>query len=343
MQQINEASITAVTTAPKSWRHAQLVNSLAAGNSAQQILISPDGQTLAGVMNHPNDKTIKVWNLTTGQEMHTLEGYPRSQLAFSIESMAFSPDGKLLASSSYFTYQKTLTIQLWDVKTGKLVRTFKRTVEPKVISQGPDGSVNYGQGSTIVFSPDGKTLATVAGGHRTIQLWDINKGVIRQTMTGVEGLALKFSPKGQLMAMGNSKEIKLWNVKTGQLVRTLRTHNRPLINFSFSPDEKSLYSWAAMAPDNPEGVIQTWDLSTGKLLRTFGAIHWDASVIFSPDGQTYATTGNSQAVIKLYDLKTGKEIQTLPPPTPHIPSPVTFSPNGQLLAAVTGETISIWR
>jgi WD40 repeat protein len=107
------------------------------------VSFSPDGKTLA---TGSYDRTIKLWNVETGQEIRTLTGHNGS-----VYTVSFSNDGKTLATGSWDS-----TIKLWNVETGKEIRTLS----------GHNGSVY-----TVSFSPDGKTLAT-GSDDGTIKLWN---------------------------------------------------------------------------------------------------------------------------------------------------------------------------
>jgi serine/threonine protein kinase len=110
------------------------------------VAISPDGQTLAS---GSADKTIKIWNLSTGQEIRTLTGHSDP-----VRSVAFSPDGQTLASGSF-----DKTIKIWNLSTGQEIRTLT----------GHSNWVN-----SVAFSRDGQTLAS-GSYDKTIKIWNINR------------------------------------------------------------------------------------------------------------------------------------------------------------------------
>jgi WD40 repeat protein len=163
------------------------------------VNFSPDGKTL---VSGSGDKTIKLWNVETGQEIRTLKGHDSV-----VSSVNFSPDGKTLVSGSWDN-----TIKLWNVETGKEIRTFK----------GHDELV-----TSVNFSPDGKTLVS-GSWDKTIKLWNVETGQEIRTLKGHDNsvISVNFSPDGKTLVSGSDDNtIKLWNVETGQEIRTLKGHD----------------------------------------------------------------------------------------------------------------------
>jgi len=264
----------------KTWECVQTFQSHS--DAVKSVAIHPNGQIIAS---SSLDKTIKLWNLSTGQLLHTLTAHSSAVI-----SVTFSPDGKTLASASNMEFQDG-TIKLWDVETGTLKQTLGA------------GLLNF-RTSCLAFSPDGQTLAT---GHigttpiwAIINLWNLNAGQIKNTLRGhgweVESIA--FSKDGRLLISGGlDGAIKIWNWHKEELLHTL---NRP------SPSDfmASIASWldssvgmiwsVAISPDSQivasggsNQPIQLWSAKTGNLLGTFTE-HSDRiySLAFSPDGET---------------------------------------------------------
>ncbi|MFM6628134.1 MAG: WD40 repeat domain-containing protein, partial [Microcystis panniformis] len=152
------------------------------------VNFSRDGKTL---VSGSNDKTIKLWNVETGQEIRTLKGHDDF-----VQSVNFSPDGKTLVNGSWDN-----TIKLWNVETGKEIRTLR----------GHGSFVN-----SVNFSPDGKTLVS-GSNDNTIKLWNGSTGQEIRTLKGHEGpvKSVNFSPDGKTLVSGSEdKTIKLWNLGT---------------------------------------------------------------------------------------------------------------------------------
>ena len=321
------------------------------GRYVHSVNFSPNGKTL---VSGSDDKTIKLWNVETGQKLHTFEGHGGP-----VYSVNFSRNGKTLVSGS-----GDKTIILWDVETGEKLHTFEG-------HNGPVYSVN--------FSYDGKTLVS-GSGDKTIKLWNVEKPQEIRTLKGHNSRvrSVNFSPNGKTLVSGSwDNTIKLWNESTGQEILTLKGHEGPVWSVNFSPDEgKTLVSgsddgtiklWnveivqtlkghddlvnsVEFSPDegktlvssSDDGTIKLWDVKTGEEIRTLKGNDYPVrSVNFSPDGNTLVSGSDDKTII-LWDVKTGKKIHTFEEHNGLVRS-VNFSPNGETLVSGSWDgTIKLW-
>ena len=232
-------------------------------------------------------------------------------------SVAFSPDGRLLASGS-----QDEKVRLWDPATRKRIRIL---------------SGHLGHVWSVAFSPDGRLLAS--GGEGMVRLWDPATGQHLRTLTDRQDSTFQvtFSPDGRLLASGSrDKTVRLWNPATGKLLRTITGHTDVVLRVAFSPDGRLL------ASGSRDKTVRLWNPATGKLLRTLTG-HKDIilSVAFSPDGRLLASGGHDKEV-QLWDPATGKLRRTLTGHTKDVYS-VAFSPDGRLLASGSlDKTVRLW-
>ncbi|MEG3930783.1 protein kinase [Microcoleus sp. T3_B1] len=240
-----------------------------------------------------------------------------AQHSDAVGSVAFSPDGLMLASGS-----KDKTIQIWDLATGKSIRTFPG-----------DSSTVW----SVAFDSNGTRLATGTGFWR-VMLWDLKTGqVIRSLDHTASVWSVALSPDGQLVASASGdKTTKISDATTGRLIYNLPDHTDFVYSVAFTPDGKSLIS---ASKDNKITVV---DVATGRLLKTLEG-HGDAvrSVAVSPDGKTIVS-GSYDESIKIWNLETGDLIRSIKGHYDDIVS-VAISPDGQFIASGSKDkTIKIW-
>jgi WD40 repeat protein len=227
-------------------------------------------------------------------------------------SVAFSPDGKTIATGSFDN-----TVKLWNLE-GKELQTFK----------GHSNSV-----LSVAFSPDGKTIAS-GSKDNTVKLWNL-EGKELQTFKGHSNSvwSVAFSPDGKTIASGSKDNtVKLWNLE-GKELQTFKGHSSSVLRVAFSPDGKTIVT------GSDDNTIKLWNLE-GKELQTFKGSSSVWSVAFSPDGKTIVT-GSFDNTVKLWNLE-GKELQTFKGHSSGVSS-VAFSPDGKTI--VTGSfdnTVKLW-
>ncbi|HVH71099.1 MAG TPA: c-type cytochrome domain-containing protein [Candidatus Dormibacteraeota bacterium] len=152
--------------------------------------------------------------------------------------------------------------------------------------------------------------------------------------------SVKFSPDGQLLAVGSYQEVRLIDARTGKAVATLPDHADLVRSLAFDPSGKRL----AAAGGRPlvAGEVKLWDVQTHELLRTVkGQTDCIYSVAFSPDGKVLATSSYDK-LVKLWEVQSGKELKSL---KDHIDAvfAVAFSPDGKWLATGSQDrTVKIW-
>jgi len=233
-----------------------------------------------------------------------------------ITSVAFSPDGKLIAAGSYDEF--ALLAPSSDTPAKKL-------------------KTKTGFAKAITFSPDGKLLAV--GGYQSLQLWNVDTLERVGAFEGHGGYVtgLSFSPDGQTLASSSEDEmIRLWDVAGGMTTRTITGHSFPVMDVAFSPDGTMLASAAGDATRvTKPGEVKVWDVATGKeRVSLVGHEKVALCVAFSPDGKTLVS-GSQDEKVNVYDLSAGKASGFFgghSRPT----NSVVFSPDGRVVISGSG-------
>lgn len=282
----------------------------------------------------------------------------------SVVSIAFSPDGQMLASGSLDN-----TVRIWRVPNGQVLQIIDTGYNTLWnLAYSPDGqtlaisgedssgnpaikfwTVYDGQIAlslnapkarvrSMAFSPNGEMLAS-AGDDRTITIWSVRDGRILKTLSQPRATvySVTFSPDGQYLASGSAdQKIRIYRVDDWSTVREIGDQNNVIYSVAFSPDGQYLASAGA------DRAVWLFRVSDGSVVRKLiGHTERVYDVKFAPDGQTLASTGDDQT-IRLWSIKSSLPIQTIPRSSVGM-SNIAFNPNGQSLAAgIDGNIIQFW-
>ncbi|MEO8611879.1 MAG: protein kinase [Chloroflexota bacterium] len=286
------------------------------------VAYSPDSKILATAggdtakVSGAGDNAIRLWDTSTDTIKSVFEGHQRY-----ITTLAFSPDGKQLASAS-----ADQTIRLWNVDTGTVIQTLN-------LPQRTDWVA-------LAYSPDGKSLASGSDSGE-IYLWDIASGKVtgdplKGHSSGIQSLAV--SPDGTTLASGSDDNtVILWDIaKRTTLHDPLKGHSNTVTSVAFSPDGKKV------AGGSYDETIIVWDVTTGKAIGQpyVGQTDYVTSLAFSPDGTLLASGGWDKHLL-LWDVSRGERIG--PPFIGHTGriTSIAFSPNGQTIATGSLDTTAI--
>jgi WD40 repeat protein len=334
-----------------------------------EIDYSADGKMLA---TGEADGGIRLWDASSGRVERTWKAHGEK-----VEGIAFSRDGRYLASCRWDIYHLTNELKLWDAETGRLRWTATGFYAPvSDVAFSPDGrllasggmrtageqqftevalwdvrtgSLNRtlnGPGEdrtgdhvrSLAFSPDGTMLAA---GHDELELWEVRSGKRLQSSPYQGAMAVAFSPDGRRIVSGSEDGLKLWDVRSGTRHRKVSRHDEYVASLAFLKKGEWIASAGALpwgSDLNWRGEVKLWEARTGRVRR----ILWRQDemltlVAASPDGRTVACASPG-GELRLYDAVTGRLRRRS---TNTYASALAFSPDGGILARATGDRVKL--
>jgi len=280
------------------------------GAAVWSAQFSSDGKT---IVTASMDNTARVWDATTGKELHQLSGHGDA-----VFSAQFSSDGKTIVTASYDN-----TARVWDTATGKELHPLS----------GHGAAVSSAQ-----FSSDGKTIVT-ASDDNTARVWDVATGKELHPLSGHgdKVSSAQFSSDGKtIVTASDDNTARVWDAATGKELQKLSGHGGAVSSAQFSSDGKTIVT------ASEDMTARVWDASTGKELYQLsghgGAVY---SAQFSSDGKTIVTASDDNTA-RVWDTVTGKELHQLSGHRAAVLS-AQFSSDGKtIVTASEDNTARVW-
>lgn len=266
-----------------------------------------------------SDKTVGLWDVSTGRCLRTFEEHSGD-----VTAVCLSGDGHRALSGSWDN-----TIRLWDTATGRCLRTFK----------GHTDMVN-----SVSLSVDG-SLALSASWDNTMRLWDVGTGRCLRSFEGhtdmVNSVALSVDGRWALSGSGKhegtvNNMVRFWEVATGRCRRIFEGHTAQVLTVCLSLDGRWVLSGSA------DNAVRLWEVATGRCLRTFkGHTRYVNSVCLSGDGH-WVLSGSVDNTVRFWEVATGLCVHTFQAHTAAVLT-VCLSGDGRwALSGSADKTLRLW-
>ena len=321
------------------------------------VIFSPDGQAL---FSGSGDSTVYMAQVSDGKVLNVFSGY-------SDGGIAISANGEILAGYGLDNTSRG-KITLWQVETGEMLDTIQ---EDYVTS--------------LAVSPDGQYIAAGLDDY-TVKVWNTSTVALKNTLEDLQpegyyywGLFyVAFSPDGQTIVLAGHDVVGIWDVITGEILRSKVTNSQKIYSVSISTNEKMLASveglnvnlfnlsngeiipiqdeiqstgnvvfspnGSSIAVGFIDGIAQMWPIAEDAVRKSFetNQKNYVTRVAFSPDGQTIAI-GDENGTIELRNVSDGGLIRDFKPFTAWYVDDLAFSPDGKLLASVVpGDRLTLY-
>jgi WD40 repeat protein len=278
--------------------------------SVNAVAVMPDGRCAVSAS---NDRTLRLWDLKSGQCLRTLEDHTGS-----VFTVAIMPDGRRALSSS-----SDNTLRFWDLESGQSLRTLQ-------------GHSSWVRG--VAITADGRRAVSAAD-DTTLRLWDLESGQTIRTLRGhtVSVMAVAVTPDGRRAVSASADQtLRVWDLESGQTIRTLQGHTMSVWAVAVTPDGRCAVSASV------DETLRVWDLESGQTIRTLqGHMMSVWAVTVTPDGR-HIVSGSADTSLRVWDLESGQVLLASKGHTKSVWA-VAVTPDGRrAVSASEDQTLRLW-
>jgi WD40 repeat protein len=275
----------------------------------QAVAVTPDGRRAVSAS---SDRTLRLWDLESGQTLRALDGHSGS-----VQAVAVTSDGRRAVSGS-----DDGTLRMWDLESGQTLRTL----------QGHTGPVQ-----AVAVTLDGRR-AVSASSDRELRIWDLESGETLRTLNGHQGpVNAAVTPDGRRAVSASSdRTVCLWELESGQMLHALKGHTNWIQAVVVTPCGRRAVSGSS------DCTLRIWDLESSQTLRKLeGHGSWVQAVVVTPDGRRAVSASNDRR-LRVWDLKSAQTQLVLEGHEEGV-SAVALTPDGNYAVSASHDrTLRLW-
>jgi hypothetical protein len=274
----------------------------------KDVKVTVDGKK---IISGSDDRTIKVWNIETGECLLTLEGHQSH-----VESLAVTAD-KIISGSN------DGTIKVWSLETGVCLSTL----------EGHQSHV-----SSVAVTADDTRI--ISGSHDwTVKVWNISIGACLSTLQGhkhfVTSIAVTRDAE-KIVSCSVDMTLKVWRLPTGECMFTLRGHQGAILSVTFTADGKKIIS------GSDDHTVKVWSMTTGNCLSTIKAHQGGVlSVSNTVDGKKIITCSQDKTV-KVWNISTRECLSTLEGHLTWVLGVAITADGEKVVSCSADKTVKVW-
>ncbi len=275
------------------------------------VAVTPDGRF---AISGSSDKTLRVWELATGECVRILEGHTDT-----VSAVTVTPDGRFAISGS-----SDKTLRVWELATGECVRVL-------------EGHADWVY--AVAVTPDGR-FAISGSSDKTLRVWELATGKCVRILEGhTETVnAVAVTPDGRFAISGSSdKTLRVWKLATGECVHILEGHTSSIDAVAVTTDGRFAIS------GSDDTTLRVWDLATGECVRILKGHTLQVATVAVASNGRFAISGSWDKTLRVWDLTTGECVRTLEGHTWTV-NAVAVTPDGRLaISGSSDKTLRVWK
>ena len=281
-------------------------------NRVNAVAVTPDGRH---VVSGSDDKTLRVWDLATGETKTTLKGHSNR-----VNAVAVTADGRHVVSGS-----DDKTLRVWDLATGKTKTTLK----------GHTRSVY-----AVAVTPDGRHVVS-GSDDKTLRVWDLAMGKTKTKLKGHSNRvnAVAVTPDGRHVVSGSAdKTLRVWDLATGKTKTTLLGHMDSVSAVAVTADGRHVVSGSGSA----DKTLRVWHLENGQTLRTLEGHSYSVNAVAVTADGRHVVSGSDDETLRVWDLATGETKTTLLGHTRSVSAVAVTADGRHVVSGSDDKTLRVW-